>query len=453
MTSVTWTVLVGTSLLGCAAGVVGTWAVLRRRALVGDALAHAALPGLCLAFLLFGGRQFGTLMLGALVAGLLGVAAITLICRWTRTKEDAAIGIVLSTFFGVGVVLLSIIQHRTSGGAKAGLDSYIFGQAAGMIWQDVWLIGAVSAVALTVIVLLYKEFLVFSFDPDFARSEGWPTLRLDLTMMGMLALTTVVGLPAVGVVLMAAMLIIPGAAARFWTHRLGSMLVVAGAMGALSGAIGTLLSAGVVQSWLGFDPLAFGNNTKSLPTGPLIVLCGTMLFVVSLCFAPQRGLIARLWAQARLRRRVGRQNLLRTMFELTEPKLPDRPVVTRAELLSRRAWRPWHLSFLLWNARRQGWVESDTGGMRLSEAGLQRASRITRSHRLWELFLISGANIAPDHVDRDADWIEHLLNDDLVQALEEELRQSGRFPTAGDQLPESPHELHDQEVPGSWGHG
>ena len=447
MTSVTLTVLVGTSLLGCAAGIVGTLAVLRRRALVGDALAHAALPGLCLAFLLFGGRQFGVLMFGALVAGLVGVACITFICRWTRTKEDAAIGIVLSIFFGVGVVLLSIIQHRSSGGAKAGLDSYIFGQAAGMIWQDVWLIALVSVISLTILALLYKEFLIFSFDPDFARSEGWPTLGLDLAMMGILALTTVVGLPAVGVVLMAAMLIIPGAAARFWTQRLGPMLVVAGTIGAVSGAAGTLLSAGIVQQWLGLDPLAFGHNTKSLPTGPLIVLCGTACFLFSLCFAPRRGLLSRLWSEYRLRRRVGRQNLLRTMYELTEPSLPERPVIATDELLARRAWRPWLLRVLMRAASRQGWIERTAEGVRLTDRGLERAAAITRSHRLWELYLIQGANIAPDHVDRDADSIEHLLSDEIVELLEAELARQGGMP-AQQFIPESPHELHDAESTG-----
>lgn len=441
MTSVTLTVLLGTSLLGCVAGVVGTYAVLRRRALVGDALAHAALPGLCLAFLILGSRQFGGLLLGALLAGLAGVAAITFVCRWTRTKENAAIGIVLSTFFGVGVVLLSIIQHRSDAAAKAGLDSYIFGQAAGMIWQDVWLIAAVSIVALAVLLLFSKEFKVFSFDPDFAQSQGWPTLGLDLAMMSTLALTTVVGLPAVGVVLMAALLIIPGAAARFWTNRLGPMLVLAGSIGAVSGACGTIVSAGLLTDWLGFDPFAFGYNTKSLPTGPVVVLAASTLFLASLLLAPERGLVARLWSEARLRSRTARQNLLRTLYELTEHDLPERPWVAVATLLERRAWGPTAARLLLWRAQRKGVIERKGDRVRLTPHGLQRAARITRSHRLWELYLIQGANIAPDHVDRDADSIEHLLSDELVAALEAELAAAGRLPAQQAGLPRSPHEL------------
>ena len=184
------------------------------------------------------------MLIGAFATGLLGVALVTFVCRWTRTKEDAAIGIVLSTFFGAGVVLSSLIQNLPTASSKAGLQTYIYGQAAGMTREDVWFITIVAAACLGVVAILYKEFKVFSFDPGFAQTQGWPTLWLDLAMMGTLALVTVVGLPTVGVVLMAAVLIIPGAAARFWTDRLGHMLLIAGLIGAGAGIGGTLISAG-----------------------------------------------------------------------------------------------------------------------------------------------------------------------------------------------------------------
>ncbi len=186
-------VMLGTSLLGAVAAVVGSFAVLRRRALVGDLLAHASLPGLCLAFLLLsyrplagrwlgsstaaGSWQFSVMLAGAFVTGLLGVALVTLVCRYTRTKEDAAIGIVLSTFFGAGVVLSSVIQNLPTASSKAGLQTYIYGQAAGMTRDDVWFIATVAAACLVLVTLVYKEFLVFSFDPGFAHAQGWPTLR------------------------------------------------------------------------------------------------------------------------------------------------------------------------------------------------------------------------------------------------------------------------------------
>ncbi len=420
-------VLLGTSLLGGVAGVVGTFAVLRRRALVGDVLAHAALPGLCLAFLVLGAMQFAGLMIGALLSGLLGLGWMTLLCRGTRTKEDAAMGIVLSTLFGVGIVLLSIVQQRATGG-PAGLTSYIFGQAGVMVRQDVYLIGAVSLVALVAIALLYKELKLLSFDPGFARAQGWPIFLLDLGLMGILAVVTVIGLPAVGVVLMAAMLILPGATARFWTDRLGRMLLLAGLVGAGSAALATLLSAGLHEAWLGFDPFAFGNASVNLPTGPLIVVCGTAALLFSAAFSPRRGVVAVFVRTARFRWRTALEHLLSTMYELSEPRPGDRPEVPVQAVLERRAWQSWQMQGLLWWAARRGLLERSDGAVRLTLQGVRRAAQVVRAHRLWELFLIHGVNIAPDHVHRDADSVEHLLPPELVEHLAAELSSSTEVP-------------------------
>lgn len=281
-------VLAGVSILGASCGLVGVFAVLRRRALTGDALAHAALPGLCLAFLVVGARYLPALLAGALVTGLLGVLIISGLRHGTRIREDAAIGIVLSVFFGAGVVLSRLIQNKTTTGSKAGLDSYILGKTAGMLAQDVYLIGGLALACLLVIVLLYKEFQLIAFDPDFAKTQGWPVLRLDLLLMMLLAVTVVIGLPAVGVVMIAALLILPPATARFWTDRLGVLLVLAASIGCGTGALGTLLSA----------------HYATLPAGPIIVLCGSGLFLLSALLAPHRGLIARWLILHRLRRNV-----------------------------------------------------------------------------------------------------------------------------------------------------
>lgn len=461
-------VLLGTSLLGGVAGVIGSFAVLRRRALVGDLLAHSALPGLCVAFLLLnssstlgraGGEtasathpwQFTVMLAGAFIAGLIGVVAVTLISRWTRTKEDAAIGIVLGTFFGAGVVLSSWIQNLPSASSKAGLQTYIYGQAAGMTREDVWFITAVSAACLILVMMLYKEFMVFSFDPGFAQAQGWPTLTLDLTMMGALALVTVVGLPTVGVVLMAAMLILPGAAARFWTDRLGRMLVISGVIGAGSGVLGTLISAGVFEETFGFDPFSFGYNTRNLPTGPVIVLCATSLFAISMLLAPRRGVIAKIARREAVRRRIQHDHLLRSLYELSEPSLAPsasgavstaQPAeVTIAQLTEDRSWSAWRAGRLIRWANARGLTQPTPHGARLTPDGLNRARRIVRAHRMWELFLISGADIAPDHVDRDADSIEHFLTPEMVAKLEAELAAQRKLPTAPDDVPDSPHAL------------
>lgn len=421
MSYLTLIVVLGTSLLGAVAGLLGSFAVLRRRALAGDLLAHAALPGLCLAFLVLGSRELGGMLTGALLTGLAAVALMTFVVRWTRTKEDAALGVVLSTFFGAGIVLSSIIQGMAGGGSKAGLETYIYGQAAGMVRADLVLMGAVSILALLVLVVFYKEFKVLSFDPGFAQAQGWPTLPLDLTLMGLLALVTVIGLPAVGVVLMAAMLIVPGAAARFWTDRLEPMLVLAAVVGALMGTTGTLISAGVLSQWLGRSLL--GPEWQSLPTGPVIVLCGTAIFLFSVLFAPRRGVAARLARGLRLRVRTAQENLLRTLYERGESRLPRLAAVPLEEVLRYRAWSAARAKWIVRRAALSGLVRRVPEGVELTETGLREAQRLVRIHRLWELFLIEGARIAPDHVDRDADSIEHLLPPEVVRELEARLAE------------------------------
>jgi manganese/zinc/iron transport system permease protein len=434
--SITTNVMIGTALLGGTSGVVGAFAVLRRRALVGDMLSHAALPGICIAFLIMGKRDLIGLSLGALATGLLGIGLMMLIRRWTRTKEDAAIGIVLSTFFGAGIVLLSIIQQQPTGN-QAGLNSYLFGETAGITRHDIRLIAAVAAVCLVIVTLLYKEFELVSFDPDFATVQGWPTLTLDLLMMGALAVVTIVGLPLCGVILMAALIILPSAAARFWTNRLGTLLLLAAAAGAAAGVLGTFLASPLPMQWFGRELW----DTSKLPPGPLIVLAATAIFLVSMLFAPQRGLVARTVAEIRLRLRIGREHLLRGLYELSELQLPARPYVDEAQLVARRSWSEWMVRWWLsrFNARKL--IERDNGRVRLTPAGVAAAAEVTRTHRLWELFLVETAGIASDHVDRDADDVEHMLSPGLIRELEDRLAASDRLPVVPQTVPESPHDL------------
>jgi manganese/zinc/iron transport system permease protein len=401
-------VLLGTGALGLAAGVIGALAVLRRRALVGDALAHAALPGVCVSFLVFRERSLPLFLLGALVFGVLGVLTMNAIRRFTRIKEDAAIAIVLGSFFGLGIALSGIIQRLPSGN-RAGLDGFLFGKAAGMVQADVTLIAAASALALLGVVALYKEFKLVGFDRAFAGSLGWRVSLLDLILMCLLAIVTVVGLPAVGVVLMAALLIIPGVTARFWTDRLAPHLALAGLFGTLAGLIGSALSAVL--------PAPEGSLSRGFPTGPLIVLVAGTLFVVSLLFAPRRGLIAR-WRTARLlQQQIDDEHLLRDLYELQEANTP----ATRTTLTARRTWRSGSLHSALRRALAIADVSERDATIALTASGLTRAVRVIRSHRLWELYLHEHAGVAPDHVDRDADLIEHFITPELLAKFEAQL--------------------------------
>ncbi|MFF2446550.1 metal ABC transporter permease [Neobacillus sp. NPDC058068] len=269
-------ILMGSMLLGLSSGVIGSFAYLRKQSLMGDALSHAALPGVCLAYMVTGTKSIFFFLIGAIIAGILATAAIGYITRNSRIKQDSALGIILTVFFGVGIVLLTQIQHSNSGN-QSGLDKFLFGHAASMIKLDVYTIAGISAVLVALCFLFFKEFKLLSFDSGFAKGIGLPTILLDQFMMLLIVTAVVIGIQAVGVVLMAALLITPAVAARYWTEKLHVMVILAGLFGAFSGFVGTVVSSMV-------------NN---LPTGPLIVLSATVLFIISVLAAPNRGVLAK----------------------------------------------------------------------------------------------------------------------------------------------------------------
>jgi len=423
----TRTVLIGASLLGIASAVIGAFAVLRRRALVGDAVAHAALPGICLAYFVVGDRNFAAFMLGALIMGMVAAAFIALVKSVTRIKEDAAIGMAIGGFFGLGIVLSRIIQNQPAGN-RAGLDSFIFGKAASMVGDDAILIAIISTIVVCTVAVLYKEFKILCFDRDFSASQGWPTLLLDLALMALVCLCTVAGLPAVGVVLMVSLLVIPPVAARFWTNRLGPMVLLSAAFGGAAGLLGTALSATV--------PAPVSGLTRGWPTGPLITLVAAAIFVVSLLVAPRRGLIADLVRRVRLRKRIAGQNFLRSVYELLEAK-GDLAATWSIDDLDRfRSGRKAGTPEQVRLAIRSGTVRRAGERYTMTSSGWAQAAEIVRTHRLWEMFLISRADVAADQVDRDADRIEHVLAPETVAMLELELIASGRAPKG---VPASPH--------------
>lgn len=293
------TVLAGAVLLGAISGMLGAFAVLRRQSLLGDALSHAALPGVCLGFLIAGGRDLGAVMAGAFVTGALAALTMMLITRRSTLKTDAALGIVLSVFFAVGVVLLTLIQTRGGAGAL-GLSSFLFGQAAAIQRGDLWIMGGVGLIALTLVLAFWKQFKLVSFDPDFARSQGYPVTLIEAGLTVMVALAIVAGLQLVGVVLMVALLVAPAAAARQWTGSLGAMVALSAAVGALSGAGGALVSA----------------TARGLATGPVVVLIATAAVLVSVLAAPGRGLVWRVLAARRARARISDGRVLATLSGL-----------------------------------------------------------------------------------------------------------------------------------------
>ncbi len=292
-------VAVGGALLGFAAGASGTFLFLRKRALVSDAVAHATLPGVGLAFILMvslggDGRNLAGLLLGSAVTAMVGLLAIQWIVGRTRLTGDAAIGAVLGGFFGFGIVLLTVIQSMSSG-RQAGLEDFLLGSTAGMLRQDAFVILAGGALAVALVWVLRRPMTLAAFDADYATASGYRVGHIDLLMMLAVLVVTVIGLKVVGLVLIVALLIIPPVAARFWTDQVGRMIWIAGMIGGASGFVGAAISA----------------SAPNLPTGPIIVLCAAGIFVVSLLFAPVRGIAAAVLRQRHFKARVHqRQGLL-----------------------------------------------------------------------------------------------------------------------------------------------
>lgn len=421
-------VVLGVMCLGLAAGIVGTFLLLRKRALTADALSHATLPGIAIAFMVMtalggDGKSLPGLLTGAFISGMIGVGFIVMIRRTTRLKDDAALGIVLSVFFGLGTALMSVVQKMETGSA-AGLNHFIFGKAASMLPSDAIAI-LVAAISVSVVcALLFKELRLLCFDAGYAESRGWSVVGLDLLLMGMVAFVTVIGLQAVGLVLVVALLIVPAAAARFWTDQLLPMTIASGLIGALSGYFGAVTS--------GLLP--------RMPTGPIIVVVCGLCFVISMVCGSRRGILVRTFQHWSLSRRVGLQHLLRSMYEASErmghDPIGSGPVTTRS-LLKGRSWSQPALARLVGMARRAHLVRDTPtpGTIQLTTEGLEEAARVVRNHRLWETYLIEFADIAPSHVDRDADMVEHILKPDLIRELE--ARMASHFPDQ--QVPPSPH--------------
>lgn len=341
-------VALGAMFLGVAAGVTGTFLFLRKRALVSDAISHATLPGVGIAFMLMvalggDGRSLLGLLLGSAVSAGFGLLCIGWLTRFTRLAEDAAIGAVLSVFFGFGIVLLTIIQTMTAG-RQAGLEGFLLGSTAGMLWNDAMIIVVGGVLTLAVVVALRRPMTLVAFDPEYAAASGLNVARIDLAIMGLAMAVTVVGLKIVGLILIVAMLIIPPVTARFWSDRTDKVVWLSGALGGVSAFVGAALSAAA----------------PSLPTGPIIVLVSFAFFALSLLFAPSRGVLAAFLRHRRFQRRVH----------------------MRQGLLALAQGQPIYEGFTLRLLRRAGLVEKD--GV-VTDQGKARAAKALRDEKRWEL--------------------------------------------------------------------
>ena len=409
-------VLFGVAVLGIAAGLVGSFTLLRKRALLADALAHSSAPGIGLAFIVasyFGwdAKSLPNLLIGATITGLLGVCVVLVVRSQTRLKEDAGLGIALSVFFGAGISLFGIVQKMSTGQA-AGLENFIYGKTASMNAYDAKLIATASCLAIVGCMMLFKELKLLCFDENFAGSRGMPVLFLDVVLMSLVVVVTIVGLQAVGLILVVALFVTPAASARFWTEKMWAVAWLSAVLGGMGGMVGAAASA----------------LFPRLPSGAMIVMAATSIFILSMFFGSKRGVLIRWLRRYNVNRRIRQHHLLRGLFELlelNESSSRDRrdAMVTFEQLMLIRSWSRGQLRRSLGSAQRSRLIRWTNDAIGLTQAGYVEAARLTREHRLWELYLITHAEVAPGRVDRDADAIEHVLEPELVDELERLLKQ------------------------------
>ncbi len=384
----TLVVLLGTTTLGLCCGLVGSLLLLRKRALLADALAHSTLPGIVLGFLIAGSQSYWALGLGALLTTLVAAVLVSRLPILTRIRQDSATASILGIFFGAGIALLSIAQRSGPGAFSAGLDHFLLGQAAGMLQSEAITLTLSATVVSLIMILLHKELLVSCFDSSFGKGIGMSMGRIDLLVMLILAVTIVISLPAVGVVLTAALIVIPPATARFWTDRFNRLLTISGMLGAIAGAAGTLLSSFKVD----------------LPTGPVIVICAATLFSISLVVAPHKGLLGK---RLRWIQRKQRREMQRILIFLHENLHAGNDFVARERILagslnaSSSALRLCILS---------GYTEMAGTHVRLTTEGIRRAERSISARNRWIQWLDSEAEIDRNLIDLDEEDIEKLLD-------------------------------------------
>ncbi|MEQ8909745.1 MAG: iron chelate uptake ABC transporter family permease subunit [Vicingaceae bacterium] len=404
-------VVLGTMILGATAAMVGTFAFLRKRALVGDAIAHSILPGVCLSFMISGSKNPFGLIIGAVITGWLSLLLIDAISRTTKLKSDAAIGIILSVFFGFGILLLTSIQN-SGNAAQSGLDSFLFGKAASLTQDDILIFSSIGLVLIALVLIFYKEFKLISFNPDYAKVIGLPVRFLEFLLATITVLAVAVGIQAVGVVLMAALLITPASGARFWTNRLTYMILIATLFGAISGFMGSYVS----------------YIAPAMPTGPWVVMCLSVLTIGSIWFAPKTGMLAKFKVHRENKKKILLENVLKLFYHLGEADQDFDHGRSYETLKHSRELTDQELQRGLAQLRKKNYVRKMSDNWYVTQSGLEEAKRIIRLHRLWEMYLNQRLKLEPDHVHNDAEAIEHIITPEIERLLEKELKYPQKDP-------------------------
>lgn len=395
--------VLGACLAGLTCGVLGSFITLRRMSLFADMLGHAVLPGVAAGFIIAGSKSTPALLLGSLAAGLLAALLTRAISSHSRIKEDASLGITLSLFYAVGIWLLSWITRAGPelSSQASGLNHYLFGNPAIIQVIDLVFLASAAVVIGAVLGLFFKEVSASIFDPSFADSIGLPRNLFDNLLLILLTLVIVVSLKILGVILVAALLVIPPATAYLLTDKLKRMVLLSAALGALAGFGGVYLD------------FVFG-----IGVGPAIVCLSFLGLMGAFLGAPHHGILGRYLSHRKLALKTLRENLLTSAWRIGE-RGGELLAIPIGDLANERGEEPSATRLLARHMNGSGWGRLENDRLILTSLGQERARTLMRGHRLWEIFLQREASLAPDHVHAGAEEIEHFLDTETVRELEE----------------------------------
>ncbi len=386
--------LAASSMVGVMCGVLGSFIVLRNMALIGDALSHAILPGVVVAFLLVGQSTLGFFS-GAVVAGLLSAVAITWIQRNVKTKPDAAIGIVFTAMFSLGVIGISRVSRQP--GVHLDLKDFLFGNVLGVNNEDLYLTLAITIYVLVSVVVFYRYLFVTTFQPVIAQTMGISVRAMHYYLMLLLSFAVVASLQTVGVILVVAMLITPAATALLLSKRLPAVLLIAALIGLMSAVLG-LVGAIVLET----------------APGPAMAVVATLFYLLAALFAPGKGLVFRYFRKLALQRRIRLEDTLKQAFHLQSAgKLSGESLAENLGFSQKLVDRQVKL------LRTRGWMKPDE--LRLTKSGNDEARRLVRAHRLWETYLANQVGLSAEQIHDHAEKYEHLLSEDVLDEVDRTL--------------------------------
>lgn len=390
-------VSIASGILCFAAGVVGTFTYLRKRALIGDVISHSVLPGVAIAFMLTGVKNPVYFLIGAITSGLLSIWIVDYVQAKSKLKPDTILALTLSVFFGVGIVFLTDIQHSENA-AQSGLDSFLFGKAASMGMLDIQLFSVIAIINVVCIAIFLRGFSLISFDENYAKGIGIKVSFLKSFLAVLTVITVAIGVQAVGVVLMAALLITPAAGARFLTNDIKKMLLYAGSFGFASGVIGVFIS----------------YSGTGMPTGPWIVVVLSLFALVAIIFGKEKGMYSRMKMRVSNNVKINNENVLKDIYKLAQD---GENTITINDLIEKEKYPPSKLKSILKRLERDSYIDQVRGFVILSDNGRIAARAVIRKHRLWEIYLSKYFQLEEDHVHDDAEGIEHVITPEIEKHL------------------------------------